>query len=388
MLTTHITNNLQRVSLTYLPAQYHHSTCMVDYYICDPVSGKKLRKQIRLLRVKNRTTEREFQRYVTDLIYNINNRLASGWNPLHESSNAKHYTPFADAIEIFVEEKIKECRPDTMRSYKGVSTALVRFTSKFYPTLLVGAFTNKIAMEFLEHIYSTRKISARSYNNYLKTSKVIFGFFKDHFYCPINPFEEIKIKRSEEKKRGILSDATRSLLYEYLSENNKMFLLVCYLVYYSLIRPKEIRCLKVQDIRLAEKCIVIRSEVAKNHKERYAALTTEVIHLILDLGILNHPATHYVVGNNFESGTEKLPDNAMSKFWDKLRRKLRLPADAQLYSLRDTAIFENLKAGIDPLTIQQHADHHSLRMTDIYAKHKDTELIDKMFHQPISFVHK
>ena len=385
MLTTHIHNNLQQVSLTYLPAQYHHSTCMVDYYICDPVSGKKLRKQIRLLRVKNRTTEREFQRYVTDLIYNINNRLAAGWNPLHETSNAKHYTPFSEAIDIFIKEKLKECRADTMRSYKSVSLALVRFTGKVYPTLLVGSFTTKIAVEFLEHIYSTRKISTRTYNNYVKTARVVFSYFKEHFYTPINPFEDIKLKRTDDKKRGLLSMETRSKLYEYLSENNKMFLLVCYLVYYSLIRPKEIRCLKVSDIHLAEKYILIRSEVAKNHKERYAALTAEVVHLILDLKILDNLSTSYIIGENFCTCSKKIADNVFTKYFTKLRKILCLPSDAQLYSLRDTAIFENLKAGIDPLTIQQHADHHSLRMTDIYAKHKDSELINKMFHQPIKF---
>jgi hypothetical protein len=35
-----------------------------------------------------------------------------------------------------------------------------------------------------------------------------------------------------------------------------------------------------------------------------------------------------------------------------------------------------LKAGIDDLSIMQHADHHSLEMTTIYANHADPHLAD------------
>jgi site-specific recombinase XerD len=33
-----------------------------------------------------------------------------------------------------------------------------------------------------------------------------------------------------------------------------------------------------------------------------------------------------------------------------------------------------LKTGIDPLSVKQHADHHSLEMTTIYSNHVDPNL--------------
>ena len=50
----------------------------------------------------------------------------------------------------------------------------------------------------------------------------------------------------------------------------------------------------------------------------------------------------------------------------------------QLYSFRDTGIYEMLKSGIDDLTVMQHADHSSLSITTIYANHKDEKLIEKI----------
>lgn len=48
----------------------------------------------------------------------------------------------------------------------------------------------------------------------------------------------------------------------------------------------------------------------------------------------------------------------------------------QLYSLRDTGIYDMLKSGIDDLTVMQHADHSTLEMTTIYGNHQDPNLIN------------
>jgi site-specific recombinase XerD len=37
-------------------------------------------------------------------------------------------------------------------------------------------------------------------------------------------------------------------------------------------------------------------------------------------------------------------------------------------------MFEMVKGGIDPLSVKQLADHHSLKMTDIYTNHVDPNL--------------
>ena len=58
----------------------------------------------------------------------------------------------------------------------------------------------------------------------------------------------------------------------------------------------------------------------------------------------------------------------------KLRKELKLPANMQLYSFRDTGIFEMLKANVDDLSVMQHADHSSLDITTIYANHFDPNL--------------
>jgi len=57
----------------------------------------------------------------------------------------------------------------------------------------------------------------------------------------------------------------------------------------------------------------------------------------------------------------------------------------QLYSFRDTGIYEMLKSGIDNLTVMQHADHSSLDITTIYANHADNQLISKIYEKAPKF---
>ena len=137
-----------------------------------------------------------------------------------------------------------------------------------------------------------------------------------------------------------------------------------------MLRPKEIRGLLVSDISIAKGQITVRKDVAKNGKERIVPMTTDLIEDFVKLNLQDYPQNNYVFGANLAPAKTKLANDYMHKYWAKMRIKLGLPEEMQQYSLRDSGIFEMLKSGIDPLSVQQLADHHSLEMTAIYAKHR------------------
>jgi integrase len=130
----------------------------------------------------------------------------------------------------------------------------------------------------------------------------------------------------------------------------------------------------VSDISISEGVIKVRDEVAKNGKERISPITPDLIEDFAKLNLQNYPSNYYVFGENFKTTKSKLRDNFMPKYWAKMRDELKLPKEMQQYSLRDSGIVEMLKNGIDALSVQQLADHHSLEMTTIYAKHLDPNL--------------
>lgn len=76
----------------------------------------------------------------------------------------------------------------------------------------------------------------------------------------------------------------------------------------------------------------------------------------------------------------------MRKYWDKMRKRLNLSENMVLYSLRDSGMTDMIKNGIDPLSVKQLADHHSLEMTAIYTNHVDPNLQKLIYEHAPKFV--
>ena len=73
------------------------------------------------------------------------------------------------------------------------------------------------------------------------------------------------------------------------------------------------------------------------------------------------------------------------KSWERMRNATGLPKEMQLYSLRDTGLTDLLHAGVDPLTVQHHADHSSLDIQAIYTRHHYPGVVDKIYNNAPAF---
>ena len=79
-----------------------------------------------------------------------------------------------------------------------------------------------------------------THNHYLVWLNNFSGFLVQKMYLKTKPTEGLKTLRDKgEKNRKALKKSDLKNLGEYLEKNNKHYLLACYLLYYTLIRPKE-----------------------------------------------------------------------------------------------------------------------------------------------------
>lgn len=362
----------------FLPAQLKRNShgWYIEYQTFNPTKGKmqRYRTHLNVLR-KHYDRLTDFKAHAAGIINTINAKLAGGWSPTGENQNARYYTPIPSVISAYLSEKQEELRPDTMRSYKSFCTGFERWITDIVPDCPTILFNKVLAIRYMDYCFMDRKLKGRSWNNQLKAARALFSWAVAKCYCKENPFAEIKTKREAEKKRILIPPETRKRIAEYCRQNNMGLLLVSQLVYSSLIRPKEIRGIKVGDISLKEHYIFIRSENAKTHFQRIATMNPVLEALVADW-ISDAKQDDYLIGSkDYASGKNPLPHSRFSKDWIKMRKELHLNEEMQLYSLRDTSINEMLKSGIDPLTVMQHADHHDLSMTTRYANHVDPNLV-------------
>lgn len=361
----------------FLPATLHHNCdgWQIEYYAYNPVSDRMERKRILVNRLKKRYKKvSEFKAVVGQMIVTINNRLAGGWSPFGESENVRYYTTLEEVMRIYIREKQKELKADTLRSYKSFCNIFGKWCSRIVPDCKCILFNRTLAIRYMDYVYMERKVSARGYNNQLKMARALFSWAVEKCYCKENPFEHIKVKREQEKKRVLVPAETRLRIRNYFAEKRPNYLIVLELVYTSLLRPKEISRVQVKQVNLEEHCIYMPGDKTKNGHHRYAFLSNELCRLLSPLLKEANPEW-YLLSQYYVPGKEQMDSKRYRKHWDIMRKELGLPKEMQLYSLRDTGINNMLKAGIDPLTVMQAADHHDLSMTTRYANHADPNLM-------------
>ena len=361
----------------FLPATLRHNCdgWYIEYYAYNPVSDRMDRKRILVNRLKKRYVKQsDFKAIVGQMIMTINNRLAGGWSPFGESENVRYYTTLDEVMELYIAEKQKELKADTLRSYRSFCNIFGLWCKKTVPDCKCILFNRTLAIRYMDYVYNERNVSARGYNNQLKMARAFFAWAVEKCYCKENPFEHIKTKREQEKKRILIPQETRTQIKQYFEQKRPNFIIVLELIFTSLLRPAEVSRVQVKQVNLEEHYIYMPGGKTKNGHHRYAFLSDELCSLLSPL-IKDKNPDWYLMSQGYVPGKEQMDSKRYRKHWEAMRKELKLPDEMQLYSLRDTGINNMLKAGIDPLTVMQAADHHDLSMTTRYANHADPNLM-------------
>lgn len=354
---------------------------LVEYHFKDKITNKLVRKRYYLNRIVNAYKKKsDGLNHARRIVHELNEKLKNGWTPIFETENQRLYTPILQLRDIYLNNKKRDLRADTMRSYTSMTNLFNEWIEGSNRSgKVTGNFLRYDAICYMDYVYD-KGFSNRTYNNTLKGMRAFFSWAVEHCYCKENPFANIKMKTKESKKRILIDEKSRKKISEYLKVKNPQFLIVCQLVYNSAMRPKEIANIQIKDIRLKDRYIIVREDNAKNGKARCATITADVIEYLRPL-TENLPDNHFLFGMN----KDLLPDAkrcALSKFrklWDDMRTKLNLPQEMQLYSLRDTGMIDLLHAGVDELSVQHHYDHSNLSIQAIYTNHHDPNLNERIF---------
>lgn len=354
---------------------------LIEYHYRDKITNKLVRKRYYLNRIVNAYQKKsDGINHARRIVHELNEKLKTGWTPIFETENQRLYTPILELRDLYLNNKKRDLRADTMRSYSSMTSMFNEWIEGCNRSgKVTGNFLRYDAICYMDYVYD-KGYSNRTYNNTLKGMRALFSWAVEHCYCKENPFANIKTKTKEAKKRILIDEKSRKKISEYLRVKNPQFLIVCQLVYNSAMRPKEIANIQIGNIKLENRYIVVTEDNAKNKKSRCATITADVIEYLRPI-IKNKPDNYFLFGMN----KDLLPASkrcALSKFrkmWDDMRTKLDLPQEMQLYSLRDTGMIDLLHAGVDELSVQHHFDHSDLSIQAIYTNHHDPNLNERIF---------
>lgn len=371
----------------YRPAQVKKGKeLIVEFYCKNPFTENLQRYRIRLNHLKMKHADKVI--YAENVVMDINNKLQSGWNPEIDDLNTSfRYKLMSDAFKEYINlKKTEDLRPDTIRSYQSFLDNFSRFvTQKFGEKIFIGQINKKIVGEFAHYLTNKRKISPRTFNNYMNGLSTIFQYFVDHGYKTVNPFATIHLKKTPTKRRMFINDQERKKILEYFLKNDRNFCRIMLMSYFTLLRRKEITLLKVRDIDLKKKIVFVSAEISKNRIDGQVTLAPNIIEFLKELNIENCNPDYYLFSENFVPGSSKLNPKKISDVWAKMRDQLELSNRLQFMSLRDSGIKNLIKLNIPLDDVMNHARHHSLEVTKTYLIHATDQAIDSIKNSQIEF---
>ena len=380
-------NQLPRISnaslLGYKLAVYRKTKdCdYVEYYALNPLTAKLHRKRIKL----NNVPVKGRKAYASTLIKRINDKLVSGWNPFIEQMSHSDMMLVESAFEEFMaynERMYSEgtFRKQTYAAYKSYLVKLQDYIQKKNKITYLYQFDTRFCNAILDYVFLDLKYCARTRNNYLTFLNIFFAYFVEHGILKDNPARSIKKipLRMIKKQREVIPVEIVREIAEYLEENDKMFLLACYLLYYCFIRPQELCRLQIRNLQLSNHTIFIRGEQAKNRKDEYITLNEKVETYIRTLGLCKYPADFYIFSRRLKPGVYEISPSRFGERWDKLRATLGFSSTYQFYSLKDTGITELADRNVTNISIRDQARHSSLAITDVYTRHSTVKANEEL----------
>lgn len=232
-------------------------------------------------------------------------------------------------------------------------------------------FTKTLCCDFLDWVYYDRESSPQTRNNYRGWLVSLGNFMTERGYLEENPASGIQKMRTGDKLRSALEPNDLRRLSNYLRDNDRYFLLACMMEYYTFIRPTELSFIRVGDIDVKNRQILVRGTFAKNHKDMMVAVNPKVLHLMIDLGIFNHPGGHYIFSKGLRPGEEYQSPEQFNRKWHKLRGVMGWPESYKFYSLKDSGIRDLAnESGI--VVARDQARHRDITTTNKYLTARGT----------------
>lgn len=370
----YLSENLEEIK-KYRPAALRTGKeWFVEYYVYRPDTRAMARKKIMLDHIKKVTERRA---YASGLIRRLNAELEKGWNPFIAEENSKSYMLLTRVQDDFMKLNRKkfaqgDIREATILSYESYSKKLSEFIQKKkYSEMYVYSFNKDFVIKFLDYIYDDLNLSSRTRDNYLKFMRLFSNYLVERGFIKVSAADSVTVlgkSKRVAKNRTVVPADTMKKVSEFLEKNNKNFLLASQILYFCMIRPKEMTHIKISHIDLERSVIFIPGETAKNYKDAVVTIPESLNTLIREMGLLDNPNDYYLFSHGFKPGTDRIRETLFSKYWDRyVRKALNLPLSVKFYSLKDTGITDMIRKYNDPLLARDQARHHDLSITNMYT---------------------
>ena len=250
-------------------------------------------------------------------------------------------------------------RPKTVSAYKTVEKAFTEYLGKVTPDKV----TEQHVHGFLIHL-SKSPISGNRVEKYRKMLHTLYARAVEHKLCSVNPVTLTKGNKAEHKSLYFFSD--QQIAQFKKAQMPSQLRLAIQFLFYTFIRPGELRCLRIQDINFEYGFIEIPSEFSKNRKTQKVLIPAEFSVLLEGLKVF--PNSFYIFSKGGLPGKLQIGVNWFNNEHRKVLDQLKIRGRYAFYSWKHTGVVKAVQAGCNLKDLQLQLRHHSLDMVNEYLK--------------------
>ena len=365
-----------------LPRLHKGEKWYVDFYQMDRGRGCMRRKKYY---INMAMAVRERTKYARELIARLSTLLRCGWNVWSGAGKGLRTATSIDVLaELYRNHLTKSVGAGTLRQssvsrYTSYLNNFLRWSVSIRREPLAAAYeiTREVIVDYLDYILLDCENTANYRNNNLVWISSFCEFLAERGYIGANPCHGIAKLREGEKFREPFTAKQLTQLRDYLLREDPYYYLACLLTYYGLIRPLELTYIKIGDISLHDKAIVLHGEHTKNGRDAAVAINNIIARHMVSLGVLAAPSHYYLFGPHFRPGEKRIAVQSIRGRFNLIRRALRWPMELQYYSLKDAGI-RDLANSEGVVIARDQARHTDISTTNKYIKRHDMQVHDEV----------
>lgn len=371
---------MQEFALPYRYAQRSQGATReyVFFSAVDPATGQMRRKRYYIDHIRDSKLR---DRHAKKLIDHINSLLDAGKNPFVDKVDSKKYTTIEKALKFVIDFKNLYIRKRTKHSFDSRIKVLREWLQKKkFLDKYIFEFNETTALAFMNDLVTKRKISGRTYNNYLIDYRTFFNTLVKNKYITSNPFHAVgRMPEQETDKRAFREDES-TRYFAFIRENDYDFYIISLYCYYLALRPAEICRLKISDFWLSKGLVVVPASKSKNKKKRIVPIAVPFLKLLKEY-FNNLPSGYYICSKGLKPGDRFEHSTRIAEHFRSIAIQMKIPEEVKFYSLKDTAADRLIDCGFNTKTIRDLFGHSSIAVTDAYLKKFRNTIDERLIHE-------
>ena len=345
----------------------------IEFFYLNPVTEKmeRFRPTRNLNRIKD---PKDKLSHFTKLCEAYKVALEGGWNPIDEKSNDKLLKKTSALTLQAAKEHFREyhvAKGTRKKSVQSYLSKVNQFVEYYGGDTKVSEISDYEINEFLQFMEKEKKWSGVTYNSSRIILNNYFRYLKSNKYISVNPVTDVETRtKMATESHQVFSDKDFKIIMKWLEEHDRYCMFFVKMIYYTCIRPKELRFLQLRHIDLKQKVITVPASISKNKKSIPISIDASLASELKSMKLASYPESNYLLGSTSSIiGEKRIGENTpYNRFQKCLTANKLLNKNYTLYSFKHFSNVKKFKAGWTLAEICAANRHGSLVETETYLK--------------------